>query len=258
MHTETKYAHALVLGGNDADAFAHAQFASDLRALETGQWQWSAWLDARGRVRAFGHLGRCDDGRLLFLLRSGNAETLSGQLRSFVFRMQVDIQPLTDMHTGAGEASPMHALTARTDGFALGLGNRSLVLSSAVANIDNACTDAFVHADIADGYAWFDSEKLDALLPAALGLYRLGAVSTTKGCYPGQEIVSRLHHLGGHKQHLHHVSGWNSGYSGDVMDTASGNIGWILTRRGDDALVVLRDQALGQQGTPHIVKTFSA
>jgi folate-binding Fe-S cluster repair protein YgfZ len=35
-----------------------------------------------------------------------------------------------------------------------------------------------------------------------LNLDRLGAISFTKGCYPGQEIVARLHYLGNLKRRL--------------------------------------------------------
>jgi len=43
------------------------------------------------------------------------------------------------------------------------------------------------------------------LLPAWIGLEALGATSTNKGCYPGQEIVARLHFKGGNKRHLHRI-----------------------------------------------------
>ena len=42
------------LHGKDAQAFAQAQFTSDVAALEVGHWQWSAWLDAQGRVLYIG------------------------------------------------------------------------------------------------------------------------------------------------------------------------------------------------------------
>jgi folate-binding Fe-S cluster repair protein YgfZ len=43
------------------------------------------------------------------------------------------------------------------------------------------------------------------LLPQWIGLDRLGAVSVNKGCYPGQEIMARLHFKGGNKRSLYRL-----------------------------------------------------
>ena len=68
------------LAGNDALAFAQAQFSSDATALADGTWQWSAWLSAQGRVRAFFALLRIADDRLLLILRGGSASRLRDAL----------------------------------------------------------------------------------------------------------------------------------------------------------------------------------
>lgn len=258
MHTHLADAHALILEGPDANAFARAQFASDVQALEPGHWQWTAWLDARGRVRAFGHLGRCLDGRILCLLRSGHTHKVCAQLQMFRLRAKLEIHALSTMQLGAGDALPMHHLHSSGDELTLGLGDRSLVLSPqrGVANANLA--DAFLLQDIRSGYAWFDSEQLDALLPATLSLYRLHAVSTSKGCYPGQEIVSRLHHLGGHKQHLVHVEVPLAVSPGDAIVSTEGHRGLLLVRVGDQGLASLRDEPADERGPTRIVQRFAA
>src|SRR6185312_11690713 len=48
-------------------------------------------------------------------------------------------------------------------------------------------------AQILLGWPWLPASALDVLLPPALSLHRLQAVAIDKGCYPGQEIVARLH-----------------------------------------------------------------
>ena len=42
--------------------------------------------------------------------------------------------------------------------------------------------------------------------PEAINLDLSNAVSFTKGCYTGQEIVARMHYLGKAKQRLYHLS----------------------------------------------------
>ena len=55
-------------------------------------------------------------------------------------------------------------------------------------------------ADVEDGLPWIAVEVEDQFTPQALGLDRIGAISLGKGCYPGQEIVARLHYRGGNKR----------------------------------------------------------
>lgn len=46
----------------------------------------------------------------------------------------------------------------------------------------------------------------EIFLPAHLNLASLGAISFTKGCYVGQEIVARMHYLGKNKVQTHYVA----------------------------------------------------
>ena len=100
------------LTGADAIAFAQAQFSSDLATLGNGQWQWSAWLSAQGRVRAFFHLLRLRDDRLLLWLRGGSAQALRDLLARFVFRAKLRITVLEGVHAVAGPAAAADELAS--------------------------------------------------------------------------------------------------------------------------------------------------
>lgn len=50
---------------------------------------------------------------------------------------------------------------------------------------------------------WIFSETSEQFIPQALKLDKFGAISFTKGCYTGQEIVVRTHYLGEVKRQLH-------------------------------------------------------
>ena len=65
-------------------------------------------------------------------------------------------------------------------------------------------------ADIRAGIPEVGAELRDRLLPQWIGLDRLGAVSVNKGCYPGQEIMARLHFKGGNKRSLYRLL-WPAG-----------------------------------------------
>jgi folate-binding protein YgfZ len=158
----------LEITGADAAAFAHAQFSNDVLTLPDGCWQWNAWLSPQGRVRAFFRLLRIDADNVLLTLRGGDAEWLRAELARYVFRAKVQLRAVNEATTGpAQEYSPL--------------------------------------ADIRAGIPEIGVELRDLLLPQWIGLDRLGAVSVNKGCYPGQEIMARLHFKGGNKRSLYRL-----------------------------------------------------
>lgn len=236
-------AELLLIEGSDALAFAHAQFSSDLHALDAGRWQWSAWLDAQGRVRALMQLGRIDATRCVVLLRGGEAATLVEALRRYVFRSKVALTPLSARHLAAGPAIDMHALRVDGENFEFGLGARSL-RATPTAHAENAAhADAFRLADVRAGWPWLPPAALDVYVPQALGLDRLGAIAWDKGCYPGQEIVARLRYRGGLKRHLWRIGSTAAIVAGAALTCDGEPCGLALnaatTGGGAEALAVL-------------------
>ncbi len=198
-------AQVLRIEGADALAFAQSQFASDLRQLATGCWQWSTWLDAQGRVRALMQLAHHDEQTLIALLRGGNGEALAQDLRRYVLRARVRITPervwlhAQPLVSGSDRSATRDATHLRLDA-----GTYALDLHTS----DPGCNDhgdgrhAAALAGVRCGHAWLPDALLGDLMPPALSLLRLQAASLGKGCYPGQEMVARLHYRGGHKRRL--------------------------------------------------------
>ena len=233
-------AETLLLEGIDAAAFAHAQFSSKVDSLAVGQWQFSAWLDARGRVRALFHLARLDRERYLLLLRGGDADAMAEALRRFVFRSKLNLSAQPRRRLATGAARPMHAVSHDDDFISLGCGTHSLDIVTT-----REPDDAWHLRQIHEGWPWLPPAARDALLPAALSLQRLHAVAVDKGCYPGQEIVARLHFRGGHKRHLHRVVLSHCLPPGELLQIDRREVGCVLdVASGDnhiEALVVLDD-----------------
>ena len=213
----------LEIAGADAVAFAHAQFASDVRALADRQWQWSAWLSAQGRVRAFFRLARLGDERLLLVLHGGSAETLRTSLAPFVFRAKVRLSAIASRHAvgfdrlvdvldyiGAVPGPTDVVVAQERIGMALpGPHPRWYVLAEAQlpdADASPAALNGWSAADVAAGIVEIGDAQADRFLPSWLGLDELGAISVRKGCYPGQEIVARLHFKGGNKRWLQRLA----------------------------------------------------
>lgn len=246
----------LCIDGPDAVDFAHGQLASDVRSLASGQWQWSAWLDARGRVRSFGQLARQNDNRLCFFLRGGNAESTAQELTRYLFRSRLTITVTRAMQLSSGESLGDGVFRQQDDGFRLGHGESSTRYEREPPCSTSPNQSDHVLADIVRGFPWLP-DGLPAQLPPALGLYRLGAVRIDKGCYPGQEIVSRLHHLGGAKQHLHHLR-LKTADIPDRITATDGAGGWVLLRSGTDVLAVLDDRSASAAESFAIVRSFPA
>jgi folate-binding protein YgfZ len=238
-----QYAESLLIEGPDAIGFAHAQFSSKVDALATGQWQFSAWLDPHGRVRSIFHLARVADDQLLLLLRGGEASVMSAALRQFLFRSKVTITALPARAIATGPAMPLHDLRVHGTTAAFGCGSHSMQISEAPQ-----ADAAWRLQQLREGWPWLPGEASGQLLPPALSLHRLGAVAIDKGCYPGQEIVARMHYRGGNKRHLHRVElAVPMDAGAPVLDTgreAGRILDVVLTDNGIEALAVLSDDAV--------------
>ncbi len=244
MHA-SPIAETLLLEGPDAGAFAHAQFGSKVDGLAAGRWQFSAWLDAKGRVRALFHLARVEEQSYLLLLRGGDAATMVEALKRFVFRSRVRLTALPSRGLSTGPAQPLHVVTTEGNAVSLGCGSHALLVGATAST-----NDGWRALQLRDGWPWLPAAVLGTLLPAALSLQRLDAVAVDKGCYPGQEIVARLHFRGGHKRHLHRGTTSQSVQPGDALRIDDREVGCVLdVIEGDDAsdvLLVLDDDVAAQ------------
>ncbi|HEU4982134.1 MAG TPA: hypothetical protein VFT88_05580 [Acidobacteriaceae bacterium] len=247
------------ISGADARAFAQAQFSGDVRALQAGHWQWNAWLDPKGSVRALMHLADLGDGRLLALLRGGDAPSLCDSLRPYVFRSKVSLRATSGWHLLAGAELAFGTIQSDPDSIGFGRGDRSLWLRRNSVPKDENDQEALRLADIRNGWPTLPPGD-HAFLPPALGLEHLGAVSFGKGCYPGQEIAARLHYRGGHKLRLAHLRSGSELVAGQPMSPAQPRaivLDAITTDGACEALAVLEENAGSLQGI-EIIRRFDA
>lgn len=154
--------------GRDATTFLHGQFCGDLLALPDRGSLLTAWCSARGRVITTLVASRSGPG--WYLLLPGNlAPRVLQRLHLFVLRAEVTLAP---------EPADMLTRLQRED-----------LMPTAAGLLD---------AD--QGRPWVDVATSEQFLPQELDLERWGGLSYEKGCYPGQEIVARLHYRGATKR----------------------------------------------------------
>lgn len=206
--------------GADAAQFLHAQLTAAVLTLEETHAPLAAWADARGRVRAVVRVCRLPDRWLLVTPRAG-ADELIKKLRLFVLRSKVTIEVAHDVEAAALLGDDEHQL-ARIGVSHAGEPNRlvrhgalssvrigeayTLVLGGAAALAElgatlEATTEAAAElAEIRLGIPAITPATAERFVAQMLNLDVLGALSFDKGCYPGQEIIARVHNLGGVKR----------------------------------------------------------
>lgn len=199
------------LRGPDARGFAQSQFCNDVSALPAGDWQWSAWLDAKGRVRCFFALIDAEDDCLFAWLPLGDAALFAQELSRFLFRSKLAVDVLDGWGMqGTFDAAP-ESTRMRRNGETLQLrieGAQPRLLTLEPTNAEVCDADALKRwrsCDAADGLPLVDRACAGEFVPQALELEQLAAISFRKGCYPGQEVAARLHFRGGNKRGLRRI-----------------------------------------------------
>jgi folate-binding protein YgfZ len=214
----------LHVGGADAAGFLQGQFTHDVRLLADGRTQLSACCNNQGRVIALARMRQSDSGFHL-LLPADVAGVLASHLQKYVLRAKVRIEPASGLQCGTilpaepGSSGAVPALDPATltlspvplagstevVTFQYAPG-RDVVAAPAAAwrsigglSVDRpgaAPQQAWLAADVAAGLPQVFAATSGQFTPQMLNLDLLDAVSFTKGCYTGQEIVARTHHLG--------------------------------------------------------------
>ncbi len=218
--------------GEEARAFLHGQLSSDVAALPPESSQLSSYNSPKGRALALFRLFHRGEALALRLPES-LAEVTQQRLKMFILRSKVEIQR-TDV-TCLGIKDDPHATRLRHHGLpvpetaesvsrqgdihfirAPGEGVRLEAWGPVAALAELAETlkaDGFAVAaaatweweEIRAGLPEVYPETREAFVPQMLNLHRLGGVSFTKGCYPGQEVVARMHYLGKLKRRLFRI-----------------------------------------------------
>lgn len=213
--------------GADAGAFLHGQLSQAVAALPLDRAPLAAWLDARGRVRALVRVHRFPDRWLLVTPRDG-ADALVTKLRMFVLRAAVTIGVAADVAVGAlvgatpdwleahglpRDAEPDRSFShgelrfTRIGADAWQVLGPPAALETFAEPLPKGNTAAAAGAEIALGIPLVTAATGERFVAQMLNLDTLGAIAFDKGCYPGQEIVARVHNLGGVKRRARRYAG---------------------------------------------------
>jgi folate-binding protein YgfZ len=186
----------LKLSGGDTQTFLQGQLSNDIDGLEEGEVQLNAYCQHQGKIIALLWVMKRDDDFYLSF-PSDLAEIITKRLTMFKMMSAVDIVDMSD---------ELIQLGVIDEGFdnAFKLNDQQSV--ALVENIDGIELDnesEWALACIANSVAEVELKTSEKFVPQLLNLDidEVG-VNFTKGCYPGQEVVARLHYLGKSKRRM--------------------------------------------------------
>lgn len=243
----------LTVAGDDALGFLQGQLTSDIAALDEHTWQWSGYCNPQGRLLALFRVFRHEDRFHLLLPASLQAATLQ-RLQLFVLRSRVALHDSSDdwirfgyagrhadsrlaelttaRPTSPGEMArdgdltvlrlhgeqPRYLLTGTMDAL-MPLWERLDVHAAPVG------ADAWQALEIDAAIPDIHPGTMSMFIPQMLNLRELDAISFTKGCYTGQEIVARLQYRGTLKRRM---------YRAHMQDSPCPEAGAAIHVRGQD------------------------
>ena len=230
----------ITVEGADAAEFLQSQFSADIAALEDEQTVLTGWHDRKGRVLCCLRVVRKQSAFWLVLPASLVTDTAQ-ELRRFVFRSKVDLADASEELGAAGIIEPggnRYEIYAHRDRLQAAVANHH---DQGVRRLSDAEWD--LH-DIRDG--------LPEVYPGTRGLYTgqmlnldlIGGISFSKGCYPGQEVIARTHHLGRVKRRMQrYVSAGPPRVPGEDLNDDTGKRAGQVVRSaagngGSESLVV--------------------
>jgi len=188
----------LKISGNDAESFLQSQLSNDINKLEMNNVQINAYCQHQGKILALFWVTKNEDSFFLsFPLDL--LGTIKPRLQMFVIMSDVVIEDITKKYIQVGSIGESNQKAmAINDRLSLIIAEKQDINKFHMEPIDlwsMACIDSFLPEIFS-----LTSEKL---VPQMLNLdIDEFGVNFSKGCYPGQEVVARLHYLGSAKRRL--------------------------------------------------------
>ena len=233
----------LRVAGPDAADYLDRMLTNEVEALGVGESCEALLLTPKGRVIAPMRVVRRADADFLLLTEPEAAEQLSAELQRMRFAAKVEIEPeehrsyllLGDVNGGVPNAD-----------YGVPAGE---VLDADPPDLPALGQEELEALRIEAGRPRFGKEIDDSILPAEAGLDETH-ISFTKGCFPGQEPVARLHYRGHPNRRLRVLEAesaepgaelvWEGKVVGRVTSAVSGlALAYVRNEVPEDALLEL-------------------
>ena len=217
MQYELKNRALVKISGADAEEFLQNQLSNDISKLEDTNIQFNAYCQHQGKIITLLWVMR-SNGSFLLSFPIDLLEKVVARLQMYVIISDVLIEDVSKSFLQIGLLDEIHK-----NGYLINKRMSLLILSSkrdteVIMNHQDEWTKACIESGIPEIYL-STSEKL---VPQMLNLdIDEFGVNFSKGCYPGQEVVARLHYLGDAKRRLFSFMSESEMQVGDNLYCAS-------------------------------------
>lgn len=231
----------LSVTGADAAHFLHNLLTADVEHLGEGQATLAALLSPQGKI-LFDMLVLRQGGGFLIDCAAGQRADLAKRLAMYRLRAKVEVAPRDDLHVSV---SPGPIPGGYRD-------PRSEAIGWRVAGPEGRPAQGYEAARIALGLADSAADLGSGeFFPHEANLDQLGGVNFKKGCYVGQEVVSRMEHRGTARSRILPVRlEGDAPPKGTEIRSGGKQVGTLLSAAGRDALALIRLDRLAEAESP--------
>jgi folate-binding protein YgfZ len=178
--------------GSDARKYLHSQLSQNIETMQPGDVRASFVLQPTGKIDALLRVSCAANDRFVLDTEAGYGESMVVRLKRFKIRVNADLdlqqQTWRAIRNCGGTAIEGSLAAWRADGTAVDVFSPALTLPP---NIPQGTTEQFTAARVAAMWPIMGADISTDMIPAETGIVEC-AVSFTKGCYPGQELVERM------------------------------------------------------------------
>ncbi len=181
----------ITIKGPDAQSFLQGLVTADLGRLEIGKASYGALLAPQGKILFDFFVIREEADRYLLDCHRSQHDALEKRLQFYKLRARIDIA--TDYVRAVHAVLDDHAPGAVRDPRPADMGDRLYSRQAPAA----AAADEYHRRRIALGFAEGGADYPSGeFFPHEANLDQIGGLSFEKGCFIGQEVVSRMEHRG--------------------------------------------------------------
>ena len=188
----------LRISGLDSEIFLQNQFSNDIDKLELNRIQLNAYCQHQGKIIALVWVMRFHDSFMLSF-PDDLLDKIKTRLQMFIIMSDVIIEDISREYLQIGLINEDHSNAYSINE------NLSLLIQSNEESIEIITTqnDEWTKECINSQLPEVFSKSSEKFVPQMLNLdINEFGVNFSKGCYPGQEVVARLHYLGEAKRRL--------------------------------------------------------
>lgn len=235
----------LSLEGAEAEPFLHNLVTADILGLSDGEARYAALLMPQGKILFDFFVLKTDAGYLLDCAAS-QREELVKRLTFYRLRAKVVITARSDLEVGVAAGRPAGHLAYVDPRIPL-IGWRIIAEKGKLTE-----GSSYHEARIALGLADSDGDiGSGELFPHEANFDQFGAVSFSKGCYIGQEVVSRMEHRATARSRILPVAFDGTAPPRDAaIKSGEKTIGSVLSSAGNMALALIRLDRLSEAEVP--------